>query len=60
MNKPEVKDALLVSIVNDILVVGRKEPNQAATVINAFQGEEAIALYKALLGEGNLTHAKIS
>ena len=48
-------DCILVSIDftngkdNSVLIVGRKMPNQAAEVINAFQGEEAIDLYNKLI-----------
>lgn len=31
-----------------VLIVGRKKPGKAADVINAFQGEEAVELYKKL------------
>lgn len=31
-----------------VLIVGRKKPNDVMEVINAFQGEEAIELYKKL------------
>ena len=51
-----VLDALLVSINIDmrvngdkaILIVGRKKSNQSVEIVNAFQGEEAIELYKKL------------
>ena len=51
-----VSDALLVSINIDmrvngdkaILIVGRKKSNQSVEIVNAFQGEEAIELYKKL------------
>lgn len=33
---------------NDILLVGKKEPNESVKVINAFQGEEAHELYLKL------------
>ena len=42
-------DTLLVSFVNDILVVGRKRPNESVEIINAFQGEEAKELYTRLV-----------
>lgn len=32
-----------------VLIVGRKQPNQLADVINAFQGQEAEDLYKKLV-----------
>ena len=50
-----ITDTLLVSIDlvpinsdNSILIVGRKRPNQSVEIINAFQGEDAIELYKLL------------
>lgn len=48
-------DTLLVSVDfsrgDDIgvLIVGRKHPNQAVSIVNAFQGEEAVELYKKLI-----------
>ena len=42
------QDALLVSIVGDILVVGRKNEGDVPVIINAFQGEEAVELYNRL------------
>ncbi len=45
----EKADALLISIVNDILVVGRKRPNESVEIVNAFQGEEAKELYSRLV-----------
>lgn len=47
-------DTLLVSIDlsasenNAVLIVGRKKPNQSVEIVNAFDGEEAVALYKEL------------
>lgn len=41
-------ETLLVGFSNDVLIVGRKKPNEAMEVINAFQGEEAEELYKRL------------
>lgn len=32
-----------------VLIVGRKQPNQVADIINAFQGQEAEELYKKLV-----------
>lgn len=49
-----ITDTLLVSIdlaTDDdsaVLVVGRKRPNQSVEIINAFQSEDAINLYKLL------------
>lgn len=31
-----------------VLIVGRKKPREAVDIINAFEGEEAIELYKKL------------
>lgn len=50
-----ITDTLLVSVDlttngdNTVLIVGRKKPNQAVNVINAFQGEEAVELYNRLI-----------
>lgn len=33
---------------NTVLVVGKKRPNHVIEVVNAFQGEEAIELWKKL------------
>lgn len=47
-------DTLLVSIDlsasenNAVLIVGRKKPNQSVEIVNAFDGEEAVTLYKKL------------
>ena len=49
-----ITDTLLVSIDlsasenNAVLIVGRKKPNQSVEIVNAFVGEEAVALYKKL------------
>lgn len=34
---------------NMVIIVGRKTPNGAVDVVNAFQGEEAKELYKRLV-----------
>lgn len=34
-----------------ILVVGRKTPGEVIDVVNAFQGEEAIELYRKLINK---------
>lgn len=47
----KMKDALLVSIVNDILIVAKKPEGEVPQIINAFQGEEAKALYNKLVTE---------
>lgn len=50
----EMSDTLLVSVVlhsnsdMDIMLVGRKRPNQSVDIINVFQGEKAVDLYKLL------------
>lgn len=49
-----LSDALLVSISfsekdKGVLVVGRKRKNQSVEIVNAFQGEEALELYKTLV-----------
>lgn len=46
-------DCILVSFDNstadkEILIVGRKKPREAVDIINAFEGEEALELYKKL------------
>lgn len=41
-------ETLLVGFTNDILIVGKKRPNETMEVINAFQGEEAEELYRRL------------
>lgn len=54
-------DALLVSITNDILVVGRKRPNESVEIINAFQGDEAKEIYQKLITKRGMTdNAKVS
>ena len=49
-----LSDTLLVSISfyekdTGVLVVGRKRKNQSIEIVNAFQGDEALELYKKLL-----------
>lgn len=34
-----------------VLIVGKKNKKEAVQIINAFQGEEAIELYKKLVGD---------
>ena len=41
-------ETLLVGFTGDVLIVGRKPPKKAMQVINAFQGDEAKALFKIL------------
>lgn len=49
-----ITDTLLISIDlsasenNAVLIVGRKRPNQSVKIVNAFDGEEAVTLYKKL------------
>lgn len=45
----KMKDTLLVSIVNDILIVATKGEGEIPQIVNAFQGEEAKALYNKLV-----------
>ncbi|PNH21041.1 hypothetical protein B6K86_02565 [Lachnospiraceae bacterium] len=48
-------DSILVSVDfsnknnTGVLIVGRKRMNQSVEIINAFQGEEAMELYKKLI-----------
>ena len=49
-----LSDTLLVSISfsdkdTGVLVVGRKRKNQSIEIVNAFQGDEALELYKKLV-----------
>lgn len=39
-----------------VLIVGRKHPNQAVDIVNAFQGEEAEMLYKKLVTKKEVNH----
>ena len=48
-----LSDCILVSIDcappdTTVLIVGRKTPGEKVDIINAFQGEDAIALYNLL------------
>lgn len=36
---------------NPVLIVGKKDKGKAADVINAFEGDEAVELYKKLVGD---------
>lgn len=50
----KISDTLLVAINfhdpdHGVLVVGRKKPKQALEIVNAFQDEEALELYKKLV-----------
>ena len=48
-------DSLIISIddthgrENAVLIVGRKRFNESVDIVNAFQGEEALDLYKRLI-----------
>lgn len=50
-----MNDTLLISIDAQankdmpILIVGRQEPKKALEIVNAFQGQEALDLYKKLV-----------
>lgn len=50
----EIIDTLLVSYNpsngdgNEVLIVGRKSKGREANIVNAFQGEKAVELYKKL------------
>ena len=49
-----LSDTLLVSISfsdkdTGVLVVGRKRKNQSIEIVNTFQGDEALELYKKLV-----------
>lgn len=55
-----VTDSILVSVDFDmkdgpdtaVLIVGKKKKGEAIDILNAFQGEEAMALYRKLTGSG--------
>ena len=56
-----LSDTLLVSISfsdkdTGVLVVSRKRKNQSIEIINAFQGEEALDLYKKLVTKKEKNH----
>lgn len=36
---------------NPVLIVGKKDKKQAVEVINAFEGDEAVDIYKKLVGD---------
>ena len=49
----KISDTLQVSVDfsnrgTGVLLVGRKKPNQTVELVNKFQGEEALNLYKIL------------
>lgn len=51
----ELKDSLLISIDilsgedKALLIVSKKKPNKPVDIINAFEGEDAIQIYKMLI-----------
>lgn len=55
IKKKDIVDCLLVSYANNgndetaTLIVGRKDTFQEVDIINAFQGKEAIDIYKKLI-----------
>ena len=56
-----LSDTLLVSIsFSDkdagVLVVGRQRKNQSIEIVNAFQGDEALELYKKLITQKEKNH----
>ena len=56
-----LSDTLLVSISfsdkdTGVLVVGRKRNNESIDIVNAFQGEEALDLYKKLVTQKEKNH----
>lgn len=54
-NMSELKDSLLISIDilsgedKALLIVGKKKLNKPVDIINAFEGEDAIQIYKMLI-----------
>ena len=56
-----LSDTLLVSISfsnkdTGVLIVGRKRTNQSIDIVNAFQGDEALELYKKLVTKKEKNH----
>lgn len=56
-----LSDTLLVSISfsdkdTSVLVVGRQRKNQSIEIVNAFQGGEALELYKKLVTQKEKNH----
>ena len=53
--KNSITDSILVGINrsnngdNTVLIVGRKRPNESVDIINAFEGDEALELYRRLV-----------
>lgn len=56
-----LSDTLLVSISfsekdKGVLIVGRQRKNQSIDIVNAFQGDEALELYKKLVTQKEKNH----
>ena len=56
-----LSDTLLVSISfsekdTGVLVVGRQRKNRSIDIVNAFQGDEALELYKKLITQKEKNH----
>ena len=56
-----LSDTLLVSISfsdkdTGVFIVGRKRKNQSIEIVNAFQGDEALDLYKKLVTQKEKNH----
>ena len=56
-----LSDTLLVSISfsdkgTGVLIVGRKRKNPSIEIVNAFQGDEALELYKKLVTKKEQNH----
>ena len=53
--KNSITDTILVGFNrykngdNTVLIVGRKRPNESVDIINAFEGDEALELYRRLV-----------
>ena len=53
--KNSITDSILVGFNrskdgdNMVLIVGRKRPNKSVDIINAFEGDEALELYRRLV-----------
>ena len=53
--KNSITDSILVGFNrskdgdNTVLIVGRKRPNKSVDIINAFEGDEALELYRRLV-----------
>lgn len=56
-----LSDTLLVSISfsdkdTGVLIVGRKRKSQSIEIVNAFQGDEALEIYKKLVTKKEQNH----